>query len=294
MTSSIAILVLSSALLHPLWNLLLKRHIDTELAYIGLTVMMSMLGLGHALYLGSDLFGAASILPLLGLSLSGQILYGTCLTATLQRGDLSAYYPIIRSSPVFIVLVGMALLGREYSLLLLTGIAMAVVGGFILLYRRGSNPLADRATLALALLAMSGTGIYSFADSQIMQAITPQVQMFWIEGTLTPIFITKYLLKRRRAAPAPTAAPAHLTFASALKLTPYLVLPGMISYTSYYLILYAYQIGGEVAAVTAVRQASIPVSVLLGGYYLREGAIARRLIASLILAGGIIIIVMTG
>jgi len=277
-----------------LWNLLLKRHIDTELAYIGLTAMMSTLGLSHALYLGNDLLAAGLVLPLLGLSLSGQILYGTCLTATLQRGDLSAYYPIIRSSPVFIVIVGMAFLGRNYSLPILIGIAMAVAGGFILLYRRGSNPLADRTTLVLALLAMSGTGIYSFADSQIMQTIAPQVQMFWIEGTLTPIFITKYLLKRRRARAGPVAAPARLTLTSALKLAPYLVLPGMIAYTSYYLILYAYQIGGEVAAVTAVRQASIPVSVLLSGYYLREGAIARRLIGSLILACGIIIIVMTG
>ncbi len=292
MTSTIAIFVLISALLHPLWNLLLKRHVDTELAYIGLTAMMSLSGLSHALYLGNDLASAGQVLPLLGLSLCGQILYGTCLTATLQRGDLSAYYPIIRSSPVFIVIVGMAFLGRSYDPLVLLGIAMAVAGGFILLYRRGSQILDDRATLALALTAMSGTGIYSFADSQMMQIITPQVQMFWVEGMLTPFFITKYLLKRRHLTRDPSAAPA--TISSLAKLAPYLILPGLIAYTSYYLILYAYQLGGEVAAVTAVRQASIPVSVILGGYYLREGSIVRRLLASLILAAGIVIIVTSG
>ena len=38
-------------------------------------------------------------MPLVFLSLCGQILYGIGLTATLNRGDLSAYYPIIRASP---------------------------------------------------------------------------------------------------------------------------------------------------------------------------------------------------
>ena len=289
MTNTIAILVLTSAMLHPLWNLLLKRHSDTELAYVGLTTTMSLSGLSHALYLGSDLLAVTQVLPLLAISLCGQILYGTCLTATLQRGELSTYYPIIRSSPVFIVIVGLLFLGRSYSALTLLGITMAVAGGFILLYRRGTNMLSDHTTLALSLIAMSGTGIYSFADSQIMQAIPPQVQMFWLEGTLTPIFIAKYLFNRRKRNPAQTTPSRNI--AAIMKRASYLILPGLLSYTSYYLILHAYSLGGEVAAVTAVRQASIPISVLLGGYYLREGAIARRLIASVILATGIAIIV---
>jgi len=51
---------------------------------------------------------------------------------------------------------------------------------------------------------------------------------------------------------------------------------------------------GDVAAVTAVRQASIPLSVILGGVFLSEGSIVRRLIASLILALGIVLIVTGG
>ena len=73
-----------------------------------------------------------------------------------------------------------------------------------------------------------------------------------------------------------------------------LLLPGVICYASYYLILLAYQYGGEVAAVTSVRQASIPISVALGGLYLREGAIARRFLATGILTLGIILIVQIG
>ena len=296
MTGTIAILVLLSALLHPFWNLLLKRHDNTDLAYVGLTVMMSLFGLFHALFVGNDLFAVDQVLPLLGLSLLGQVLYGTCLTATLRRGDLSAYYPIIRSSPVLIVVIGVSVLGRSYQPIVIAGIVLAVSGGFILLYRRGTHMLADPGTALLALLAMSGTAIYSLADSELMRQIPPQVMMFWIEGLLTPFFIIKYLLIGRhnndiirRPGRGPHRSPVDFA-----RQATALLLPGVIAYISYYLILYAYQLGGDVAAVTTVRQASIPVSVLLGGYYLREGAILRRLIASLILATGIIIIVLYG
>jgi hypothetical protein len=68
---------------------------------------------------------------------------------------------------------------------------------------------------------------------------------------------------------------------------------GALAYTSYWLILTAYSLGGEVAAVTSVRQASIPISVLIGGVLLREGAVFRRLGASLLLAAGIVTIALS-
>lgn len=286
MGPAIAALVLLSAVIHPVWNLLIKKEPDPQLGYLGLTVSLSLCGLVHALLSGADIAAAAGVLPLIFLSLCGQLLYGICLTATLARGDLSAYYPIIRASPVFIVIVGVALLGYSYAWAVLFGIAMAVAGGFLLLYRRGTHFLDDPLTLGFAVLAMSGTGIYSIADSQLMQAIEPEVQMLWVEGLLIPVYLGLFLRRRTHTRfddPRPLAIRAVM-----------LVLPGLMAYAAYYLILYVYQLGGEVAAVTAVRQASIPVSVLLGGYFLREGAISRRLFAAALLAAGIVVIVVSG
>ncbi|MCH7958387.1 MAG: hypothetical protein IIB63_12630 [Proteobacteria bacterium] len=48
------------------------------------------------------------------------------------------------------------------------------------------------------------------------------------------------------------------------------------------------------AAVTSVRQASIPISVLIGGLWFKEPDMTRRLFASLILAAGIVVIVVAG
>ena len=286
MDLTLATMVLLSAAIHPIWNLFLKQEPDTQLAYLGLTVTLAVSGLVHAILAGSDIWAVTGVIPLLALSWCGQILYGTCLTATLSRGDLSSYYPIIRASPVFIVIVGVVVLGASYSWYVLLGIAMAVGGGFLLLYRRGTRFLDDPKTLGFALLAMSGTGIYSIADSTLMKTIDPQVMMLWIETLLFPVFLTLYLRRRTHTR---IADPRPLGLRAAM-----LVVPGVMAYGSYLLILMAYQMGGEVAAVTSVRQASIPISVMLGGFFLREGAILRRLIAASLLTAGIVVIIAMG
>lgn len=286
MELTIAAMVLLSAAIHPVWNLFLKQEPDTQLGYLGLTVILAVFGLTHALLSGADLWAIGAVIPLFLLSVCGQILYGTCLTATLDRGDLSAYYPIIRASPVFIVIVGVALLGYTYTWYVLLGILMAVAGGFLLLYRRGTHFLEDPRTLTLALVAMSGTGIYSIADAQLMQTLQPEVMLFWVECLLAPVYLMLFL-KRRTHTRYDDGRPIAMRLLM-------LVVPGVLAYVSYYLILMAYHMGGEVAAVTAVRQASIPVSVMLGGFFLREGAILRRLFAALLLAAGIVVIILLG
>jgi len=286
MEMTIAAMVLLSAAIHPVWNLLLKKEPDPQLAYLGLTIVLACCAAFQIIVGDADFAAGLMVLPLIALSWCGQILYGTCLTATYRRGDLSAYYPIIRASPVFIVIVGFLFLERTYSPFVLSGILMAVAGGFLLLYRRGSHVLADPVPLGFALLAMSGTGIYSIADAQLMETLDPEVQMLWVEGLLIPYYLALFLRRR-----------THTRYEDTRSLMPriaMLIIPGIMAYASYYLILLAFKWGGEVAAVTAVRQASIPISVLLGGYFLREGSILRRLLAAVILAAGIVLIIVYG
>ncbi|WP_371229776.1 hypothetical protein [Roseovarius sp. 2305UL8-3] len=282
----IVALVLTSAVMHPLWNLLLKKNPDPQLGYLVLTATMGMCALAHGLVVGVDFSAALMAWPLIAASVCGQIIYGTCLTATLSRGDLSTYYPIIRSSPVFIVVVSIVLFGQTYPWTVLLGIAMAVTGGFLLLYRRGSRILDDRRSLALALLAMCGTGIYSLADAGSMRTIEPQVLVVFVEGPLV-FFYGAVWLRRKPVTTLSTPRSGGFSWA-------HVILPGVLAYSSYYLILIAYQLGGDVAAVTSMRQASIPISVLLGGLFLREGAMLRRLFAAGLLALGIVVIALSG
>lgn len=283
---SIVFLVLASATLHPIWNLLVKKNADPQLGFLLLMAVAATCSLIHGLIAGVDFSTVFTVLPVVALSVCGQLIYGTCLTATLTRGDLSTYYPIIRASPVFVVAASILLFGKSYSLLTLFGISLVVAGSFLLLYRRGSHYFDDPVTLLYALLALCGTGIYSLADAHVMQHIAPQVLAFTVDSAVLPFFLILWLRKR-----SITRLQSDATFS----FSPiYVLLPGVLCYLSYYLILVAYQLGGDVAVVTSLRQASIPISVALGGMFLREGAMTRRFVAASLLALGIVVISVYG
>ena len=50
--------------------------------------------------------------------------------------------------------------------------------------------------------------------------------------------------------------------------------------------------GGNVAAVNSLRQVSIPLSVILGGLYLKEADTRSRLLWAVVLAAGVVVIVL--
>jgi drug/metabolite transporter (DMT)-like permease len=287
MEPSVAALVLLSAVLHPLWNALIKRGGGPEASFLGLMVMIALLSLVTVVVIGADLMAARKVWHLVLVSAFGLVLYGSALVMTLRRGDLSAYYPIVRSSPVFIVVVSAVFLGQSYAAPVLLGIAMVVVGAFFLQYRPGARLLDDPRTLMFAVLAMGATGIYSISDAFAMQVVEPPVFLFWV----TVLFVPAY------AAVVRSIGGPSLGWRG---LFAWVRMPwrsagtGLIAFTSYSLILTAYAWGGEVAAVSSLRQASIPISVLIGGLWLGEAGLALRLAASLLLAAGIVVIVLAG
>ena len=286
MELSVAALVLLSAVLHPIWNALIKRDGRPEGSFLGLVSLLVVLAGSHALIAGYDLLEAFTVWPLILLSCVGQVLYGSSLVMTLKRGDLSSYYPIVRSSPLLIVAAGVLFLGQSYSWFLLSGIAMVLAGAFALQYRPGTRYLDNPVTLMFAVLAMSGTAIYSIADARLMQSLPPPVMFFWVELICLPFFI---LLFKTTGSIGPGLSWVRYWAGNPLRF----IVIGVICYSSYLLILLAYGMGGEVAAVTSVRQASIPFSVLIGGLWLKESGMRLRLGASMVLAVGIVVIVLS-
>lgn len=285
MEPGIAAVVLFSAMLHPLWNALIKREKVPEGAFVGLIALVAVIAAGQAFLMGTDLLAAAAVWEFLAISWAAQVFYGVALVATLRRGDLSANYPIIRSTPMLIVIVGVVFLGERYSWPLLAGIALVLVGAFLLQHRPGRRLLDDPRTLLLAIVALISTTAYSIADSRAMRQIEPVVLMFWVHAMTAPTFLLAF-----RAVGGPEVGWRDL-FAWVGRPVRSLALAA-ICYLSYYLILVAFEWGGDVAAVTAVRQASIPFSVLIGGLWLKEAALGRRLWASLVLTSGITVIVL--
>src|SRR5262245_50782795 len=148
-----AALVLTSAVLHPLWYALLKRDPDPDAAFVGLNVGVTLVALGHAALGGVALTGGLVVWPLYLVSAAGQIAYGLAVVGVLKRGDLSAYHPIIRASPLAIVAVGFLVLGERYRPVLLVGIGLVLAGSLAIQYRRNARLLSEPQTLGLAVLA---------------------------------------------------------------------------------------------------------------------------------------------
>ena len=285
MEIKVTILVLLSAALHPLWNAMIKRDPQPEGAWVGVSAILLIFSSAHSMIAGHDLLGVTKIWHLVAITGLAKLIYTVSLVTMLRRGDLSAYYPIARSSPVFIVLVSALFLGALYTPLVLAGIGMVVVGAFWLQYKRGVSMLDNPVTLMFALVAMAGTAINSIADSLAVQVVAPPVIFFWTFIIAFPgFFLTFALFGVQKVS-------VRSLFPWVRNPMPYVKI-GVLCYCSYLLILFAYQDGGEVAAVNAVRQASIPFSVLLGGMWLKEAYMGQRILASLLLAAGIIVIVL--
>ena len=281
----IAIMVLVSAALHPLWNAMIKRDAVPEGAFVGNAVMLLLLAGAHSLIGGYDLLAITQIWHLLAITVTAKLVYTISLVVMLRRGDLSAYYPIARSSPAFIAAVSAVFLGALYAPMALVGIAMVIAGAFWLQYKRGVRMLDNTVTLMFALIAMVGTAVNSIADARAVQVVAPSVIFFWTFVFTLPGFVLAFGLFDGKSQ-------------GFTRLFPWLRNPlpyvkiGVLCYVSYLLILLAYEGGGEVAAVNAVRQASIPFSVLLGGLWLKEADMGQRILGSLLLATGIVVIVM--
>lgn len=279
MPLSLAVLVLLSAVLHPVWNALVKRDASPAGAFLILAASLTGLGVVQAMATGVSLWPSAEVWPLLLASAAGQAVYGTALAVALGRGDLSAYYPVVRAAPVAVVAWGWLAQGQSYGVPLLLGIALVLAGGVLLQARRG-RWLDDSRALAAAVVSMLGSAVYSVADGQAMRLAAPELVLVWAQGLAVPVELLAF---RLAGMPLRTGgARGWLRGAAA----------GAIAYASYYLILLAYQWGGSVAAVTSVRQASIPLSVLMGALWLGERNLSGRLGASLLVAAGIVLIVV--
>lgn len=299
MTVEILIIVFLSASLHPFRDLLLKGLYSPDLCYFSISLMWVVFAIQHALVVGAPLMISLDYLPFIFGSAIGLFIYYYGTLLALKKGDLSVCYPIIRSSPVFIVFVGWAVLDHSYSWILLLGIAVVLTGVFLI--QRGSGAQVKLVTqpvvLALALAAMAGAGIYSLVDSIAMQRtaslgtqpLHASTFLIWVYVALSVFFWLALLMSNR------SLFPLSKQFGGLWKRHPWRLLgASAMSYASYVLILTAYEKGGNVAAVTSLRLWSIPLTIIMSSLLLKEDGFGRRLAASGVIVAGIMVIVWGG
>ncbi len=287
MSGLILFLVLGSAALHPLREFCIKGDSTPEGVTLAVNIWFGILAGIHVFTAGMDPWTAFEVWPMMAISGLSLLLFYSCIVATMRSGDLSIYYPITRSSPLFVVVFSFFIFGQSYSPMMLGGIGMVLVGAFLLQYRPGLRLLSDPTTLILALFAMCIHGVITLVDAEAMQKVEPAVYMFVMYIFVVPAMA--FVLSIRR--PAERNLFNHL-FVGWVKTPARFAIVGISAYASYYMILVAFQLGANVAAVSAVRQVSIPISVFLGCLIYKEARMKVRLLWSVLLALGVVIIVL--
>lgn len=280
-------LVLISAAIHPLRDLTLKGAAQPVSCYVGVSLIWVFLAAGHTLATGQNLSVPRETWPYVVISAIGLTLYYYGTLSALQRGNLSVYYPIIRSSPIAIIAFSWLVLYQTYSWLTLLGVSLVLMGS-LMIQKSPGGLLDDRKAFALAVLAMMGSAAYSLSDANAMQQVSPAPFLFYCYVLVAPMLAGIRAWEGRHI-PAP-----FLAVVRGWTLAPWrIVFAGFASYLSYLFILTAFQLGAETATVSAVRQASIPVSVILAAIILNEPRFLHRIAWASLIALGILAITLS-
>lgn len=174
MTTPVLLIIIAAAFLHALWNLG-SRHYRNRAGFIwGLGLWSGIWALLCFPFALQQMDW--SVVPILCGLLSGLALsiYYRCLERAYRYGDISIVYPIIRSSPLWVSLIGVSFLGAELSGLAWTGIGLTLAGVFILplgqLRSRAviqEEQMRSKASL-FAIGASIGTCMYTLSDKVAM------------------------------------------------------------------------------------------------------------------------------
>ncbi len=291
MTSFAIALVLVSSCMHAAWNLL-ARYDRSETRFIGQMLFATFLVcLVPAVLL--EIFTArlgvrAWACVLLAGTCSGVYYFG--LARAYGMTDLTIVYPVVRSLPVLFVALGDVFSGRAVSSVGWLGLALIVVGCCLAPLRSfGDFSLrryANRSTVWM-LLAAAGTVGYSLIDKFGLESVTP--------GPMTAaryccfFFITAYgvyLLLLR--------VTNHDTLVLRTTNWGLPMMAAVLNFTSYWLILWAYQMVLLAGYVVAFRQLSIVLAVVVALCIFKEEGRNVRLTGTILISAGLVLIGVWG
>jgi drug/metabolite transporter (DMT)-like permease len=275
-------LVLTAAVLHASWNLLAKKT-KGKTPFIWLQYIASNILYLPFLFFQSNQGYTIYSQPLLWFSLSSAVLhlgYFIVLQKGYRSADLSVVYPIARgSAPLVSFIAAILFLHEQLKLSSAIGLFLIIAG----------------------VLIITGLSFKKENNSKIMTGIT--------YGALTGLFIALYTLNDTVAIKKYALSPLRLTLAtnlfSTVLLLPF-VLPqkgelkreikvhkwiiiaiALLSPAAYILVLEALKYA-PLTVVAPARETSILLGVFMGSRVFNEKDGKRRLIASVLILGGII------
>lgn len=296
MTALATLMVLCSALMHATWNMLAKRS-SHPLAFLWLVNTASMLIflpvfswalLQHGL--------PASAWPFVIATGILHILYISFLSQAYRYGALSIAYPISRGTGVMLVpIVAVPVLGENISATGVFGIGLVLLGIIGLHIREivgAFGPARQETTIQHRMSANRGaiyaliTGLtiaaYSLVDKVGVEHAHPLVYGYLIFVSMT-VGLTPYVMAKHRG-----------DAWREIRANPFLVLLGGLFVQGTYLIVLAAMTIAPVSYIVPLREVSVLFGAFLGMIFLKEVMTPPRILAAVVITGGVVLIALFG
>ncbi len=275
MSTTVLLIVLLAALLHALWNALVKTSADRA-------ITLGLVATGHCLPAFALMpfvpIPATEAFPFIIASTVIHWAYYYFLNVSYRFGDLSLIYPIARgTAPVMVALGAMVWADESLSLWAWIGILTVSAGIMVLAAIRHG----DERGIVAALVTSAIIAAYSVVDGiGIRVSGTPIGYVVWLFAA--EIFVAVFVIATRFERAASIGQRALFLGLSG----------GLISGLAYGLALFAKTLA-PIGIVSAVRETSVIFAALIGVMWLGEGPAKRRLVAASIVAIGVIILALS-
>ena len=278
-------LLLAAAMMHTIWNLLVKRAKEKQV-FIWCSLIVGII-IFSPLLLTSPLLLVTTWPYLISSALVEAIYYITLIRAY-ENGDFSLVYPTARgAAPAFLLIWATFFLGERPRFFGLIGIALLVFGLIIVggktwwTLRKTSG--FSKSALALALGVACCISIYTAIDGAAVHHVSPLPYTVLVIA-LAALFITPAVVKRYG-----NDAIANEWRANWLRIT----LVGLFTLLAYMLALKAYTIA-RVSYAGSVREISVVFAAFVGWRWLGESFGAIRLVGAMFIFAGILVIAFAG
>jgi drug/metabolite transporter (DMT)-like permease len=300
MTSAAILIVLVSALAHAGWNLFGKKVSPSGAFFWHSTLWGALLTLPVLVFYYPLLLNLDHrIWWLVIITGFFQATYLSSLAAAYRHGELSVVYPLARSSPLIILLIGTLFLGTAEAITAsaVIGIVLIVAGCIILPMQRFQEfSLANYRNLAtlFALLAAASTAGYSLVDDSATEQMRER-----LDGVATDVEVAFVFVILQ-------AWTSLFWLSLGLSLQPgerkllrglfgnwrSTMAAGILILGTYALVVWAMAYAEDVSYVVAFRQISIPIGVVLGWYFLGESLRAPKILGVLTILVGLFLVVL--
>lgn len=280
-------LIVISAVMHALWNLLVKRSRHKTVFIWWMFVASS--GLFSAIIpLLAEPFQRPDSHTLLMVSLGAVcfVLYHLFNGRAYRGGDLSVVYPLCQTSMVYVPIWGVVLLGERLSFLGVCGILLVIFGTYSIQLQRVSlgemvRPFRNLKSPSVrdALTAGFIYSIGSIAEKSGVRNYSPLYFTYIL--VLLMLFMMSFNIFRPKY--------RSLIGAELREHWRLILCSGPIMMASFLTFRYGLNLS-QVSYAVPVRQVSIVIGVLIGILFLKESFGRIRLVSALFIMAGVVLI----